>query len=35
MVTINQLAEIIMKVAQKKLSIKHIDGPWVYEEKFR
>lgn len=27
MVTINQLAEIIMKVAQKKLSIKHIDGP--------
>jgi len=27
MVTINQLAEMIMKVAQKKLIIKHIDGP--------
>ena len=27
MVTINQLAEIVMKVAGKKLSIKHIDGP--------
>lgn len=27
MVTINQLAEIVMKIAGKKLSIKHIPGP--------
>ena len=27
MVTINHLAEIVMQVANKKLSIKHIDGP--------
>ncbi|MCX6112743.1 MAG: NAD-dependent epimerase/dehydratase family protein [Proteobacteria bacterium] len=27
MVSINQLAEMIMKVADKKVSIKHIDGP--------
>ncbi|MEI6079654.1 MAG: NAD-dependent epimerase/dehydratase family protein [bacterium] len=27
MVAINQLAEMIMKVADKKVSIKHIDGP--------
>ncbi|MBI5055273.1 MAG: NAD-dependent epimerase/dehydratase family protein [Nitrospirae bacterium] len=27
MVTINQLAEIIMKIAGKKLSIKHVPGP--------
>jgi nucleoside-diphosphate-sugar epimerase len=27
MVTINQLAEIVMEVAGKKLNIKHIDGP--------
>jgi GDP-D-mannose 3', 5'-epimerase len=27
MVTINQLAEMIMEIAGKKLSIKHIDGP--------
>lgn len=27
MVTINQLAEIIMSIAQKPLSIRHIDGP--------
>jgi len=27
MVTINQLAEMIMKIAGKKLTIKHIPGP--------
>lgn len=27
MVTINQLAEMTMKIAEKKLTIKHIDGP--------
>ena len=27
MVTINQLAEMIMKIANKNLTIKHIDGP--------
>lgn len=27
MVTINQMAEMIMKIAGKKLSIKHISGP--------
>ena len=27
MVTINQMAEMIMKIAGKKLSIKHIPGP--------
>ena len=27
MVTINQMAEMIMKIAGKKLSIKHIAGP--------
>jgi nucleoside-diphosphate-sugar epimerase len=27
MVTINRLAEIIMEIAGKKLSIKHIPGP--------
>ncbi len=27
MVTINQLAEMVMKIANKKLTIKHIDGP--------
>ncbi|NQU27785.1 MAG: NAD-dependent epimerase/dehydratase family protein [Candidatus Marinimicrobia bacterium] len=27
MVTINQLAQMIMKIAKKKLSISHIDGP--------
>jgi GDP-D-mannose 3', 5'-epimerase len=27
MVTINHLAEIIMKIANKKINIKHIDGP--------
>ena len=27
MVTINQMAEIIMKIAGKKLSVKHIPGP--------
>jgi GDP-D-mannose 3', 5'-epimerase len=27
MVTINQLAEIVMQIAGKKLSIRHIDGP--------
>jgi nucleoside-diphosphate-sugar epimerase len=27
MVTINQMAEMIMKIAAKKLSIKHIQGP--------
>ncbi len=27
MVTINQLAEMVMEIAGKKLSIKHIDGP--------
>jgi len=27
MVTINQLAEMIMNIAQKKLTIKHIPGP--------
>ena len=27
MVTINQMAEMIMKIARKKLSIKHISGP--------
>ena len=27
MVTINKLAEIVMKIANKKLSIRHIDGP--------
>jgi len=27
MVTINQLAEMVMEIAGKKLAIKHIDGP--------
>ena len=27
MVTINKLAEIVMEVADKKLSLNHIDGP--------
>jgi GDP-D-mannose 3', 5'-epimerase len=27
MVSINQLAEIIMEIAGKKLNLKHIDGP--------
>jgi nucleoside-diphosphate-sugar epimerase len=27
MVTINQMAEMIMKIAAKKLAIKHIQGP--------
>ena len=27
MVTINQFAEIVMKIADKNLSIKHISGP--------
>ena len=27
MVTINQLAQIVMDIAGKKLSIKHIEGP--------
>ena len=27
MVTINQMAEMVMKIAGKKLSIKHIPGP--------
>jgi nucleoside-diphosphate-sugar epimerase len=27
MVTINQLAEIIMSIAKKKIRLKHIDGP--------
>jgi nucleoside-diphosphate-sugar epimerase len=27
MVTINQLAEMIMEIAGKKLSIKHVPGP--------
>ena len=27
MVTINELAEMVMKIAGKKLKIKHIDGP--------
>jgi nucleoside-diphosphate-sugar epimerase len=27
MVTLNQLAEMVMKIANKKLKIKHIKGP--------
>jgi GDP-D-mannose 3',5'-epimerase len=27
MVTINELAELIMEIAEKKLSIRHISGP--------
>jgi len=35
MVTINQMAEMIMEIAGKKLSIKHIPGPWSAGQKLR
>jgi len=30
MITINQLAEVVMQIAGKKLTLRHIPGPWVF-----